>query len=104
MLEADAQPVIHTAAIADMDGDGHNDIVTAMDQLGKNPKIKVYYNRTGNGAFGAPSIVANTSSHSMKIVKVNGFNSLYGADYNDTGRTSVDLWIFRRTAGAANQP
>ncbi len=92
VIEGGVQPVVHFAAIADFNDDGRNDIVTAMTQLSSNPKIKIYFNRADNGSFGAPEIVANASSHMMQIIDVAGKRSLFGADYNDAGSTSIDLW------------
>ena len=92
VVESGVQSVVHFAAVADFNGDGRNDITTAMTHLGTNPKIKIYYNEDGNGSFSDPDTVANASSHMMQIVDVAGKRSLYGADYNDAGRTSVDLW------------
>ena len=71
--------------------DGRADVATAMMQQGRNPKIKIYYNR-GGGAFAPPSIVANASSHSMKILDVNGRKSLVGADWNRSPRTPIRLF------------
>ena len=85
---------MHFVGVADFNRDGRSDVASSMMQQGKDPKIKIYYNKTGNGDFGAPSVVANTSSHSMKIVDVNknGYPDLFGADWNKTPRTAIKLW------------
>ena len=101
VIESGVQSVVHFAAIADFDGDGRNDVTTAMTQLGTNPKIKIYYNNNAAGDFSAPDIVANASSHMMQIVNVGGKLSLFGADYNDPTRTPIDLW---QIASATNNP
>ena len=101
VIESGVQSVVHFAAIADFDGDGRNDVTTAMTQLGTNPKIKIYYNNNAAGDFSAPDIVANASSHMMQIVNVGGKLSLFGADYNDATRTPIDLW---QIASATNNP
>lgn len=95
VIEAGIESVVHFAGVADFDRDGHDDVATAMMQQGISPKIKVYFNRAGNGSFGPPTIVARTSSHSMKIVDVrnNGWPSLFGADWDRSPRTPVRLWL-----------
>jgi hypothetical protein len=94
VIENDVEAVVHFVGVADFNRDGRSDVATAMMQQGKNPKIKVYYNRYGNGDFGPPTIVANTSSHNMKIVDVNknGYPDLFGADWDRSPRTPIKLW------------
>ncbi|MEK0082367.1 FG-GAP repeat domain-containing protein [Benzoatithermus flavus] len=94
VIENRVECVVHFAGIADFDRDGHDDVATAMMQQGRNPKIKIYYNRRGDGTFGPPTIVAHTSSHSMRIIDVrnNGWPSLFGADWNRSPRTPVRMW------------
>jgi len=91
VLEGNVEAVVHFIGIADFDGDGRNDVATAMMQQGTNPKIKIYGNR-GRGAFGAARIVANASSHSMKILVVNGRRRLVGADWNRSPTTPIRLF------------
>ena len=101
VIESGVQSVVHFAAVADFNGDGRNDITTAMTHRGTNPRIKIYYNEDGSGSFSAPDIVANASSHMMQIIDVGGKRSLAGADYDDAGRTSIDLWLIN---SATNNP
>ena len=56
--------------------------------------MKLFYNTDGTGKFGPENIIANTSSHSMKIVDLdnNGLKSLYGADYGNKVTTPIKLW------------
>ena len=84
----------HFIGIADFDRDGHNDVVTAMTELTRSPRIKLYFNPYGNGAFTAPQIVANTSSHNMQVIDIDntGNPSLMGADYNRGDSTRIKLW------------
>ena len=84
----------HFIGIADFDRDGHNDVVTAMTELTRSPRIKLYFNPYGNGAFTAPQIVANTSSHNMQVIDIDntGNPSLMGADYNRGESTRIKLW------------
>jgi hypothetical protein len=101
VVENGVQSVVHFAAVADFNGDGRNDITTAMTHRGTNPRIKIYYNEDGSGSFSAPDIVANASSHVMQVIDVGGKRSLAGADYDEAGRTSIDLWQIN---GATNNP
>jgi hypothetical protein len=100
-IESGVQSVVHFTAIVDFDGDGRNDVTTAMTHRGTNPKIKLYYNEDGSGSFSAPDIVAKASSHMMQIVNVGGKMSLFEADYDDAGNTSIDLW---QIGSATNNP
>ena len=94
VIQAGVESVHHFVGVADFDQDDDNYVATAMTHVGTNPKVKLFYNTDGKGTFGPASIVANTSSHSMKIVDLanNGLKSLYGADYGNTGATEIDLW------------
>jgi hypothetical protein len=91
VLQSNAPPVIHTAAIADLDGDGDNDLTMAMTSQVTNPKVLAFFNN-GNGSFGAPFTIASKASHAMRVVPVGGRPSLFGADYNDRPKSSIDLW------------
>ena len=94
VIESGVERDVHFIGIADFDGDGDNDIATAMTELTRKPKIKLHLNENGNGAFGAPQILANTSSHNMQVMDLDndGEPSLMGADYNRGERTWVKLW------------
>lgn len=102
-IQAGVESVHHFIGVADFDGDGDNDVATAMTHVGTNPKVKIFYNTDGAGTFGPASIIANTSSHSMKIVDIagDGLKSLYGADYGNRGPTEIDLW---RASAASPAP
>jgi hypothetical protein len=95
VIENGVECVVHFVGVADFDRDGRDDVATAMMQQGRNPKIKIYYNRRGDGRFGPPAIVARTSSHSMKIIDVrrDGWPGLFGADWNRAPRTPLRLWL-----------
>jgi hypothetical protein len=84
----------HFVGIGDFDRDGRNDIVAAMTEVTSDPKIKIFYNRAGNGTFGSPAIIAYTSSHNMKIIDIdnNGYLSLVGSDYARLPSTQIKLW------------
>lgn len=85
------EAVIHFAGAADFDDDGRVDLVTAAMKQGTSPDIAVYRNE-GEGARWTRHVVAPTSSHSMRIVDVDGDGrpDLYGANWR--GDRIVRLW------------
>ena len=96
VLETDAQPVTHTAWVVDLDGDGRNDLVTALDSLGASPlPIKVYINR-GDETFTVQTI-ANDAQHAMQVLTVGGKKALVGADYNESPNSSIEMWLLTPT-------
>ena len=97
VLETNAQPVIHTALIVDVDADGRNDLVTALDSLGTGSlPIKVYINR-GDETF-AVQTIANDAQHAMQVLTVGGKKALIGADYNETPKSAVEMWTLTPTS------
>lgn len=91
LIEANAQPVIHTAHIVDVDADGKNDLVTAMDSLGSGDlRVKVYLN-DGDETFTLQT-VAKDAQHAMQVLTVGGRKALIGADYNEAPRSKVEMW------------
>lgn len=94
IIETNVEAVHHFVGVGDFNNDGKLDVASAMMEQGTNPKIKIYFNFDGKGSFGTPWIVANTSSHSMKVVDVDnsGTLSLYGADWNKNPSTPIHLW------------
>jgi hypothetical protein len=97
VIQTNVETVHHFVGIADFDLDGDFDVATALTHLGDNPKIKLFLNLDGRGSFSSPQIIANTSSHSMKLVRVKGDRgtSLFGADYGIRGPTPVRLFRWR---------
>ncbi|MGD9508292.1 MAG: FG-GAP repeat domain-containing protein [Geminicoccaceae bacterium] len=92
VLEAAVETGVHFTGVGDFDRNGQADIVTAMVQGTRNPRIKIYANITATRAAGTLGTVAATSSHSMKLLTVGGKPSLLGADYNNAGATPIKLW------------
>lgn len=98
VIESEVERVAHFVGVADLDLDGDLDVASALTQKADAPRIKIHLNRNGTGNFDAPRVIARTSSHSMKFVRVGsdrGF-SLFGADYDDRGSTPVRLFRWQR--------
>lgn len=97
VIQSDVETVHHFVGVADLDLDGDLDVASALTHLGDAPAIKLFVNRDGKGSFGAPQIIARTSSHSMKLVRVGGDAgpSLFGADYGNLGATPIRLFRWR---------
>jgi hypothetical protein len=92
ILEGSVETGVHFCAVGDFDRNGQADIVTAMVQGTRNPRIKIYGNVIAARPAGTLGTVAATSSHSMKLLTVGGKPSLVGADYNNSGATPIKLW------------
>lgn len=101
IVEDNVETAYHFVGVADFNRDGALDIATAEMQQGKSPDVRVYVN-TGKGRKWTKNVVASTSSHSMRIVDVDGdgWPDLYGADWR--GSRAVDLW--RNTTGDQAAP
>jgi FG-GAP-like repeat len=93
VVEARAECVHHFIGVADFNRDGRADLATAMMQQGKEPRITIYLN-DGGGRSWTKQIVADTSSHSMKVIDIDndGTPSLFGANWNDRPSTIIKLW------------
>lgn len=92
VMQENVETVHHFVGVADFNKDGWVDIAAAMMQQGKKPDIRVFLNE-GKGEAWLMERVAALSSHSMKIVDVDGqgYPSLFGANWNDKP-TTVWLW------------
>lgn len=91
VVEDGVETVWHFAGAADFDGDGRPDIVAAAMQQAKKPEVVLYLNTAGGRAWTRRQVAAK-SSHSMRIVDVDGDGrkDLYGADWNRS--RTVELW------------
>ena len=98
IIEGGVERVTHFVGVADLDLDGDLDVASALTQKALNPQIKLHLNRNGTGQFGDPIVIDRRSSHSMKFVRVGSDAglSLFGADYDTPGRTTVRLYRWRR--------
>ncbi len=94
VIESGVERDGHFVGIGDFDGDGHNDVATAMTELTRRPQIKLYFNPKGTGELTGPQVLANTSSHNMQVMDLDndGNLSLMGADYDRRDRTRIKLW------------
>jgi hypothetical protein len=90
VIEESVETVHHFIGTADFNKDGWQDVVTARMHQGKVPEISVYVN-AGKGEKWLKNVVAPASSHSMRIVDIdgNGLPDLYGANWQ--GHV-VELW------------
>jgi hypothetical protein len=98
VIQDKVRTVTHFVDVADLDLDGDLDVASATDQLSDVPKLKVHINTNGAGTSWRLQIIANTSSHSMKFVRVgnDAGPSLFGADYGEPQRTPVRLFRWTR--------
>lgn len=97
VIQDNVETVHHFVGAVDADLDGDLDVFSALTHLGDSPKVKLFVNRDGKGDFGAPRILAYTSSHSMKFLRVgqDAGLSLFGADYGNAGATAIRLFRWR---------
>ena len=52
LIQGHVETVHHFIGVADFDGDGDNDVATAMTHVGTNPKVKLFYNTDGTRPSG----------------------------------------------------
>lgn len=97
VLEEPVETVHHFIGAADFDGNGHTDVVTASMHQGKKNAITLYRNM-GGGKKWATQVIAPSSSHSMRVLDIDGDGrpDLYGANWRDS--QTVELWLNRTPA------
>ncbi len=90
VIEDGVETVHHFVGTADFNRDGRVDIATARMQQGKSPEISIYAN-AGKGEKWVKDVVAPVSSHSMRVLDIDGdgLPDLYGGDWR--GR-QVEYW------------
>jgi hypothetical protein len=92
LIEDNLETVHHSLAVADMDGDGELDIVTAEMHQGVDPdEVKIYFNE-GRGKGWRKQVVATTGSHNIRVVDIGGDGDLDIFGSNWTLSSQVDLW------------
>lgn len=88
----------HSLQIADMDGDGDLDVVTAEMAQSQDPdEIMIFLNQ-GSGLRWSKQVVATTGSHNLCVVDVDGDGDvdLYGSNWQDPPVGKVELWRNQR--------
>ena len=90
VIEDGVETVHHFVGAADFNKDGRVDVATASMQQGKSPEISIYVN-AGKGEKWIKDVVAPVSSHSMRVLDIDGdgLPDLYGGDWR--GR-QVEYW------------
>lgn len=89
VIEDNVETVYHFIGVADFNGDGLPDVVSAAMLQGNPPnEVKVYLN-TGRGWN--KQVIGTQGSHSMRILQVEGsrYPSLFGANHQ---QRKVELW------------
>ncbi|MCC6589084.1 MAG: VCBS repeat-containing protein [Bryobacterales bacterium] len=90
VIEDEVETAHHFIGIADFNADGQTDVVTAAMHQAKSPQITLYLG-ANHGSQWTRQAVAQTGSHSMRVVDVdgNGLPSLFGANWEGV---KVELW------------
>jgi len=85
------ETVHHFVGVADFNRDGRFDVATAAMQQGKSPAISIYFNHKA-GRVWMRQDIARVSSHSMRILDIDGDQrpDLFGADWR--GSRTVEIW------------
>ncbi|MEW6681763.1 MAG: VCBS repeat-containing protein [Nitrospirota bacterium] len=80
----------HSLQVADIDGDGDFDIVTAEMHTSWKRRVLVYFNK--GGSF-EPAVLARTGSHNMRSADIDndGDIDILGKNYAGRGR-AIEMW------------
>jgi hypothetical protein len=80
----------HSLQVADFDGDGESDVLTAEMHTSRKKRVLVYLNR--KGAF-EPLVLARTGSHNMQAGDIDGDGDIdiVGKNYAGPGRV-IEMW------------
>lgn len=80
----------HSLQVADFDGDGNLDVLTAEMHTSKKKRVLVYLNTAGTFT---PMILSRTGSHNMRIGDIDGDRDIdiFGKNYAGPGRI-VEMW------------
>jgi hypothetical protein len=85
----------HTLQVADMDGDGYLDVVTAQMHTSVEREVAVWFNQDRKGTSWRKQVVATTGLHNGQVADINRDNrpDIFGANW--TGNPPVKLWLNR---------
>jgi hypothetical protein len=90
----------HGLGLADMDGDGHPDIVVAKMHQASAPQEVCVYRNEGKGKAWSKQVVSSRGSHNIVVVDIGrkGKPSIFGANWNNNSPTkgALELWINER--------
>jgi hypothetical protein len=94
IVAAPVEAVMHGLAVADMDGDGHLDIVAARMHQGAAPQEVGVYLNAGNGNGWKKVVVSDGGSHDILVADFNrdGRPDILGANHGGP-RQPVELWL-----------
>jgi hypothetical protein len=83
----------HALGVADINGDGAADIVTAAMSSGSAPQeVAVYYNGDGKGTSWKKGVLSNDGSHNIRLLDVDGDGDIdvFGSNWQGS---DIDLWV-----------
>jgi hypothetical protein len=104
-VDAPVEAVMHGLAVADMNGDGHSDIVTARMHQGAAPQeVSVYLNLAKENRW-RKVVVSERGSHDILVADFNGDGrpDILGANHGGP-RQPVELWLGQAPKRAAAGP
>jgi hypothetical protein len=90
----------HTLQVADVDGDGDNDVVYGQMHTSKSKLLVIAYNLDGKGSAWRRVVIGATGLHNGVIVDIgnDGLPDIFGANW--TGNPPVRLWRQKRSSNA----
>lgn len=102
VIDGDVECVYHSLALADMDGDGQLDIITAEMHQGRKREVLVFFNR-GRGLKWERQIVASTGSHNLVVADIDGDGrpDIFGANWNNRAENHAIIEYWRNEGASA---